>query len=99
VGDAVAALGKELGFADPRILGVLAQSWGDLVGPVLAAHARLRSVRGAVLTVGVDSGPWATEVRYLEAELLGRVAALVGPGAPHAIRVVVEDHPGTEPRP
>ena len=98
VGDAVAALGAELGLADPRILGVLTQSWGEIVGPVLAAHARLRSVRAGVLTIGVDSGPWATQVRYLEADLLSRVAALVEQGAPHAIRVVVEDHPGTEPR-
>jgi hypothetical protein len=41
------------------------------------------------LTIAVDAAPWATELRYLEHELLLRIAGIVGPGVVHRLRVVV----------
>jgi hypothetical protein len=89
VGDALAVLGEELGLADPGVVGALAGRWAEVVGPALAEHARLRSLRGDVVTVVVDSGAWATQVRYLERDVLERIAGVVGPGAVRALRVVV----------
>jgi len=87
--EALAAVGGELGFADPRVLVTLTQGWAEVVGETLATHARLRSVRGGVLTIEVDDAPWATQLRYLAGDLRDRVAALVGGDAVREIRVVV----------
>jgi hypothetical protein len=90
VGDALAAIGEELGLADPTVVGALAGRWSEVVGEAVAAQARLRSLRGDVLTIAVDSGAWATQLRYLESDLLERIAAIVGIGVVREVRVVVE---------
>ena len=89
IGEALAEVGEELGLAEPRVIGLLSARWPEIVGPAVAEHARLRALRGSTLTVAVDSGPWATQLRYLEADVLARVAALVGDGVVDSVRVVV----------
>jgi predicted nucleic acid-binding Zn ribbon protein len=90
LGDALAAIGNELGLADPRVVGTLAARWPEVVGEAVAGQARLRSLRGDVLTIAVDSGAWATQLRYLHDDLLRRIAAMVGEGLVRDVRVVVE---------
>lgn len=87
--DALKAVGNDLGFADPRVLSTLTQGWTEVVGEALATHARLRSLRGGVLTIEVDDAPWATQLRYLASDLRDRVATLVGADAVREVRVVV----------
>jgi predicted nucleic acid-binding Zn ribbon protein len=89
IGDALSAVGRELGLADPRAVTALTSGWADVVGEMVAAHARLRSLRGGVLTIEVDAAPWATQLRYLTDTLSERVAALVGSDVVREIRVVV----------
>ena len=96
IGEALAAIGSELGLADPGVVSTLADRWGELVGPALAGSARLRALRGDVITVAVDSGAWATQIRYLERELLDRIAELVGVGVVREVRVVVEPRPSDD---
>jgi predicted nucleic acid-binding Zn ribbon protein len=79
----------EVGLPAPGVLGPLTARWPEVVGPAIAEHARLRSLRRGVLTIAVDAAPWATELRYLEHELRARVAAIVGPDAVHEVRIVV----------
>lgn len=88
--DALTAIGEELGLADPRVVGTLAGRWAEVVGPAVAGQARLRSLRGDVLTIAVDSGAWATQLRYLQGDLLERIAGMVGPDVVREVRVVVE---------
>ena len=90
LGDALAAIGGELGLTDPRVVGTLAERWPEVVGDAVAGQARLRSMRGDVVTIAVDSGAWATQLRYLHEDLLARIAAIVGPGVVREVRVVVE---------
>jgi len=59
--------------------GVFAR-WEDAVGAQIAAHARPVKLAAGRLLVEVDEPGWASQLRYLEAELLGRIAAVVGPG-------------------
>jgi predicted nucleic acid-binding Zn ribbon protein len=49
--------------------------WADAVGAQVAAHARPVKLDGAVLLVEVDEPGWATQLRFLEAQLLERLAA------------------------
>ena len=90
VADSLAAVSRELGLPDPKSAGALADHWADIVGPGVAPHARIRSLRGGVLTIAVDAPPWATELRYLEETLRERVADVTGTDAVRSVRVVVD---------
>lgn len=52
--------------------------WSDIVGPDLADHCRPVSVAGEALTIAADDPVWASELQWLEAELLVRLAAVTG---------------------
>jgi predicted nucleic acid-binding Zn ribbon protein len=64
-------------FGAPRagLLAAVFAHWGDLVGPEIAAHTQPRSLRGGVLVVSADQPAWATQLRYLAADLLTRIKA------------------------
>jgi predicted nucleic acid-binding Zn ribbon protein len=95
LGDALAALGSQLGMPATDAFSELARRWPEVVGEDVAQHARLGSVREGVLTVTVDGPIWATQLRFLEAEILERAAAIAGPGVVTSVRVRVA---GPEPR-
>jgi predicted nucleic acid-binding Zn ribbon protein len=87
--DALAEVGADLGLSDPGVIGTLDERWAEIVGSSIAPNARLRSLRGSTLTIAVESGAWATQLRYLESALLARIAAIVGDDAIDTVRVVV----------
>ena len=43
-----------------------------------------------MLLVAVDAPEWATQLRYLEPEVLRQSAALVGPGVVRKMRLIVD---------
>ena len=63
--------------------------WEEAVGPHVAAHARPALLDGGRLVVDVDEPGWATQLRYLEGELLERLATVAGVGAVRSIDVRV----------
>lgn len=52
-----------------HLLVKLLARWEAIVGTAVAAHARPVSLVGGLLTINVDQPGWATQLRYLEAEL------------------------------
>ncbi len=90
VADPLARLSAELGLPDVASAGALTDHWVDVVGPGVAPHARVRSLRGGVLTIAVDASPWATELRYQEETIRTRVAELTGTDTVRSVRVVVD---------
>jgi predicted nucleic acid-binding Zn ribbon protein len=52
--------------------------WEQVVGAEVAAHAEPRSLRNGVLVVAVDQPAWATQLRFLGADLLARVRDATG---------------------
>ncbi|MCZ7535598.1 MAG: DUF721 domain-containing protein [Acidimicrobiia bacterium] len=89
LGDALAAVARDLGVGDPRVLGALHSRWADLVGDQLASHARPRSLLDGVLTIEVHDPAWATQVRYLGETLRERAVDILGEGSVRSVRVVV----------
>jgi predicted nucleic acid-binding Zn ribbon protein len=87
--DSIDAVGRGLGMPPADAFAQLAAAWPEVVGPLLAPHAEVRSVRGGVCTVEVDGSGWATQLRYAEQQLLERAAACCGAGVVTSIRVVV----------
>ncbi len=68
-------MSRELGLAPPDAFLIVTDQWPAIVGPAVAARARPRHLRDGVLTVDVDDGGWATQLRYSEADVIARYAA------------------------
>ena len=52
--------------------------WEDAVGPAVAAHVRPLKLDGAVLVVEVSEPGWATQLRYLEQDVIERLRCVSG---------------------
>jgi len=78
VGTTLEHLVRHLGWG-PRTtaVGVIAD-WERIVGPAIAAHARAVASDKSTLVVAVDDPAWATQLRWLEAGLLDRLAEETG---------------------
>jgi hypothetical protein len=96
IADALAAVRVELGLPAGDVLSTLDKRWSEIVGIDVAGHARLVAVRDGVITIAVDSPPWATQLRYLEAALVERANAVIGRDAVYAITVRVRPEPGVK---
>jgi Dna[CI] antecedent, DciA len=81
-----------------RGLRTLASRWLDAVGATVAAHASPVRIDGTRLVVVVDDPAWATQLRYLDAELRARLERVLGPGAVQTIDVVVRRERGRRTR-
>jgi len=94
--DAIAAVGRELGLGSPDVLTTLNARWLEIVGPAIADHAQVRSVRDGECTIVVDGPAWATQLRYGSGDLIARVNERCGEGSVTSVRVVVSG-PRTTP--
>lgn len=61
-----------------RALGTLFSRWTDAVGQAVADHARPVLLDGERLLVEVDEPGWATQLRFLEADVLERLRSVAG---------------------
>lgn len=60
------------------VLDTVFSRWSEIVGPDVAEHARPVAIEGAMLTVEADDPAWASELRWLENEVVARVAEVSG---------------------
>ena len=60
------------------VLQVVFGRWADVVGPDVAAHARPVSLKEGALVVVADDPTWASQLRWLGADLLARLAEAAG---------------------
>jgi predicted nucleic acid-binding Zn ribbon protein len=87
--ESLAEVAADLRLDDPATVGGVINGWAAAVGPAVAGHARPRTLREGILVVEVDSPEWATQLRYLEEDILRRLGRKVRPKAVTSIRVVV----------
>ena len=66
---------RRLGGPSSATASTLFARWEEVVGPDIAGHARPVSLHDGVLVLAVDHPAWASELRYMTAELLTRIAA------------------------
>jgi predicted nucleic acid-binding Zn ribbon protein len=88
--DALAEVGRDLGMPAPDAISALTEAWPRIVGPALATHARVRSIRDGRCTIAVDGPAWATQLRYLEGALVALANEACGAVVVTAVNVVVE---------
>ena len=76
---------QRLGRALDRLMGTLRApsvdvldavftKWAEIVGEDVAAHSRPVSIDGHTLVVAAEDSTWASELRWLENEVVSRVA-------------------------
>jgi predicted nucleic acid-binding Zn ribbon protein len=97
VGDSLDRVARRLGVGRAATLPAVFDRWAELVGEGVAARAVPRALRGTTLVVAVDDPSWATQLRWLEADLLARIGAQVGAGVVTDLELVVRPASG-EPR-
>ena len=89
LGESLDAVARSLGAPPASALVTLFDGWADIVGDSVAAHSRPLSLTRGTLAVAVDEPGWATQLIYLQAELLRRLDEALGAGVVAGIRVRV----------
>lgn len=87
--DAMQSLTRQLGIPAPDQQVSVDAVWPEVVGPVLAQHARVRSIRNGDCVVEVDGPAWATQLRYLGNALAEGVNERCGRVLVTSVRIVV----------
>ena len=64
------------GFGDRGAMYTLHQHWDIAVGEEIRDHCKPRRIVDGVLFVDVDHPGWATEIQYLEQDLLAEYISL-----------------------
>ena len=72
IGKLLERLLTDTGLVTPERLSNLETAWREVVGEQIAAHTRIESFRGGMVTVAMDSAPVRQEL-----ELVGREELLV----------------------
>ncbi len=78
ISETLGVLHRRLGLACSDVLVTLEDNWLSLLGPQLAAHCKLESVRNDVLVISVDDPAVAEHLKWSRMELLGAANALSG---------------------
>lgn len=79
VGDVLKKILPKLGLDQQVRQNELVTAWPEIVGKVVAKHARPVSLRDGILTVGVDNSMWLSELsRYQKPLLLRKVRDHLG---------------------
>lgn len=60
------------------VLDAVFTKWPEIVGDDVAAHSRPASIEGSVLRIVADDAVWASELRWLENEVLERLSTVAG---------------------
>jgi predicted nucleic acid-binding Zn ribbon protein len=87
LGDAVDELVRDRDWTRTLTAAGLLPRWEQIVGSDIAAHCRPERLEAGELTCIAESTAWATQLRFMSAQLLVRIANEVGPGVVVRLRV------------
>ena len=78
---------KDFGTPDITVVTSIVDQWEEVVGIDLAAKISAVAVSGSELIVRVDDPAWASQINWLEKQLLDKITNLVGEEKITSIRV------------
>lgn len=87
LGVAARDLASRRGWLSRVAEGTVLGQWRSVVGDQIADHARPTGLRDGVLSVTAESTAWATQLRIVQAQLLGKIAAAVGHGVVTSVKI------------
>ena len=76
--DSVDDVVRSLRGTGARSLSGVFARWEEAVGPQVAAHASPASLADGCLVIDVDHPTWATQLRFLERDLIVRLRDVAG---------------------
>ena len=78
---------KDFGTPDINVVTSIVDQWEEIVGIDLAAKISAVAVSGSELIVRVDDPAWASQISWLENQLLDKITRLIGEEKITSIRV------------
>ena len=69
---------KDFGTPDITVVTSIVDQWEEIVGHDLAAKISAVAVSGSELIVRVDDPAWASQINWLQKQLLDKITSLVG---------------------
>lgn len=98
VEESLQRISRSLGGSDAGVMKVVFAHWEDAVGPAIADHATPLSLRDGVLVVAVAESAWATQLRFLERQILDTLRDAAGGDVATRIEVRVRPSGGRSGR-
>ncbi|HEX5367034.1 MAG TPA: DUF721 domain-containing protein [Acidimicrobiales bacterium] len=98
LGDTIDRVLARLGAPSRAGIEVVFERWGEVVGEAMAARTRPVGIDGQALVVACDDPALTTHVRFLEPQLVERVAELAGERRITRVEVRVERRGGARRR-
>lgn len=87
LGSLAAGLIRNRGWSRQVAEGVVLGRWPTVVGPEIADHAEPTALVDGVLAISAESTAWATQLRLMQAQILAKIVAAVGPGVVTGLRI------------
>ena len=78
---------KDFGTPDINSITSIVDQWEDIVGSELASKISAVAVMGSELIVRVDDPAWASQLTWLESQLLTKIEEILGAEKVSSIRV------------
>lgn len=76
--DELDALLRRLGSESATVVAGVFGNWAQLVGDTVALHATPVKLESGRLLVEVDEPAWATQMRFLESEIISKLSTSTG---------------------
>lgn len=87
LGVAARDLAKTRGWSPKVAEGAVFAQWAAAVGDQISEHAEPTALVDGVLSVAAESTAWATQLRMVQAQLLAKIAAVVGDGVVTSLKI------------
>ncbi len=89
VGDTVDRVLRGLGAPSVDTFTRVFERWEDVVGPAIASRAKPLSLDDGCLVLAVHDGGWASQIRWMQRELLATLDERLGEGVVTSLEVRV----------
>lgn len=83
----VGKVAKQHGWQPKISEGTLFGMWPSIVGDDIASHADPTRLEGTVLHVRAESTAWATQLRYMQGQIIAKIAKVIGHGMVTSLRI------------
>lgn len=87
LGHLTGSIARSRGWSTKISEGTVVGSWAGIVGADISSHAEPTGLVDGVLHVRAESTAWATQLRYMQAQILAKIAAAVGDGVVKSLRI------------
>jgi predicted nucleic acid-binding Zn ribbon protein len=89
VSDTVDRVLRGLGAPSAATFEAVFDRWSDLVGTAIASRTRPLSLEAGRLVLAVPDGGWASQIRWMESDLVEALAGQLGEGIVTSVEVRV----------